>query len=196
MKFSVKRSSLKGSVQIPGNKSATARAIVLGGLAEGVSTISNPLPGIDSFSIVNMMRALGARIDTPLPDHWVFEGVANEPQVPSSVLDAGNSGTGFYLLTAISGLVHGCSVLTGDYQICRRPSQPLIDALNDLGADAFSTRQFGARPIVVKGPITGGKTKLPGVNSQWLSPLLIAGLFVPEASPLLRTTSWNAPMWT
>ncbi len=62
MKFIVKKSQLKGTTRIPGNKSATARAIVLGGLADGVSRVRNPLPGIDSFSIVEMMRALGPRL--------------------------------------------------------------------------------------------------------------------------------------
>jgi 3-phosphoshikimate 1-carboxyvinyltransferase len=180
MKFVVKKSSLQGTIRIPGNKSATARAIVLGGLAEGTSQVSNPLPGIDSYSIVNMMRALGAKIDTTKTDKWVFEGVANQPQMPDCVLDAGNSGTGFYLLVAISALVDGYSVVSGDYQICRRPSQPLIDALNDFGAEVFSTRNSGTAPVVVKGPMKGGKSKLPGVNSQWLSPLLIAGALTPE----------------
>ena len=98
MKFIVKKSSLQGNTRLPGNKSATARAIVLGGLAQGTSKVSNALPGMDSFSIVDMMRALGARIDTTQPDRWVLEGVASKPQVPDCVLDAGNSGTGFYLL--------------------------------------------------------------------------------------------------
>lgn len=175
MKFVVKRSTLQGTTQIPGNKSASARAIVLGGLAEGVSRVSNPLPGLDSFSIVGMMQALGAKIDTSNPQEWVFEGIANRPRVPSCVLDAGNSGTGYYLLTAIASLIDGYSVISGDYQICRRPVQPLIEALNDLGAQVFSTRNAGVAPLVIKGPLKGGRTKLPGVNSQWLSPLLIAG---------------------
>src|SRR5512139_2033660 len=148
MKFIVKRSTLQGIAQIPGNKSASARAIVLGGLSEGVSRVSNPLPGVDSFSIVGMMRALGANIDTSNPQEWVFEGVANQPRVPSCVLDAGNSGTGYYLITAIAALIDGYSVITGDYQICRRPAQPLIDALNDLGAQVFSTRNAGVAPLV------------------------------------------------
>jgi 3-phosphoshikimate 1-carboxyvinyltransferase len=175
MKFVVKKSILQGVAQIPGNKSATARAIVLGGLAEGVSRVSNPLSGLDSFSIVGMMQALGAKINTSNPQEWIFEGAANKPQVPSCVLDAGNSGTGYYLLTAIASLIDGYSVISGDYQICRRPAQPLIDALNDLGAQVFSTRKSGVAPLVIKGPLEGGRTKLPGINSQWLSPLLIAG---------------------
>ena len=193
MKFNVKKSSLQGTTRIPGNKSATARAIVLGGLAEGVSRVSNPLPGLDSFSIIEMMRALGAKIDTTKTDEWVFEGVANQPQVPGCVLDAGNSGTGFYLLVAISALVDGCSVVSGDYQICRRPSQPLIDALNDSGAKVFSTRNSGTAPVVVKGPMKGGKSKLPGVNSQWLSPLLIASALTPEGATIMEDNLMERP---
>jgi 3-phosphoshikimate 1-carboxyvinyltransferase len=180
MRFVVRRSGLQGTTRIPGNKSATARAIVLGGLSDGVSTVTNPLPGIDSFSIVNMMRALGAKIDTDRRDQWTFQGVANRPQVPGCVLDAGNSGTGYYLLTAISALVEGCSIVSGDYQICYRPAGPLISALNDLGATVFSTRNSGTAPLVVHGPMKGGRTTLPGINSQWLSPLLIAGALTPD----------------
>jgi 3-phosphoshikimate 1-carboxyvinyltransferase len=193
MKFVVKRSTLQGTTQIPGNKSATARAIVLGGLAEGVSRVSNPLAGLDSLSIVGMMQALGAKIDTSNSEEWVFEGVANQPRVPSCVLDAGNSGTGYYLLTAIASLIDGTSVISGDYQICRRPAQPLIEALNDLGARVFSTRNAGVAPLVIKGPLKGGRTKLPGVNSQWLSPLLIAGPLSQEGITVIEDNLMERP---
>jgi 3-phosphoshikimate 1-carboxyvinyltransferase len=193
VKYIVKRSSLMGKTRIPGNKSATARAIVLGGLAEGTSRVINPLPGIDSFSIIDMMRALGARIDTDRSGEWVFEGVANRPQVPGCVLDAGNSGTGYYLITAVSALIDGFSVVTGDYQICYRPAQPLIDALNELGATVFSTRNSGTAPLVVRGPLRGGRTSLPGINSQWLSPLLIAGALTPDGVTVTVKNSVEHP---
>jgi 3-phosphoshikimate 1-carboxyvinyltransferase len=180
MKFIVSPSNLQGTVRIPGNKSATARAIVIGGLAEGVSKVKNPLPGIDSFSIIKMMRAFGAKIDTNSSEEWILEGVANRPQVPGCVLDAENSGTGYYLITAVAATINGYSVVSGDYQVCYRPAQPLIDALNDLGAKVFSTRNSGTAPLVVKGPMKGGRTRLPGINSQWLSPLLIAGALTPD----------------
>lgn len=193
MKFIVTRSSLQGTTRIPGNKSATARAIILAALAEGASKVGNCLPGLDSFSIVEMMRALGAKIDTSNPEYWVFEGVGNQPQVPPCVLDAGNSGTGYYQIAAIASLINGCSVVSGDYQICRRPAQPLIDALGDLGANVVSTRGNGLAPLVVKGPMTGGKTKLPGVNSQWLSPLLIAGGLTPEGITVVEDNLMERP---
>ncbi len=193
MRFIVKRSTLQGTAQIPGNKSASARAIVLGGLAEGVSRVSNPLPGVDSLSIVGMMRALGAHIDTSNPQEWVFEGVTNQPKVPGCVLDAGNSGTGYYLLTAIASLMNGCSVITGDDQICRRPAQPLIEALNDLGAQVFSTRNAGVAPLVIRGPLKGGRTQLPGINSQWLSPLLITGALSQEGVTIIEDNLMERP---
>jgi len=186
MKFVVRKSTLEGTTEIPGNKSATARAIVLGGLAEGVSRVTNPLAGKDSYSIVGMMEALGARIDTSNAKEWILEGVANRPHVPSCVLDAGNSGTGYYILTAVASLIDGYSVISGDYQICRRPAQPLVDALNDLGAEVFSTRGNGCAPLVVRGPLKGGQTKLPGINSQWLTPLLIAGALSKEGVTILE----------
>jgi 3-phosphoshikimate 1-carboxyvinyltransferase len=193
MKFAVRKSTLKGTAQIPGNKSATARAIVLGSLAGGVSRVSNPLPGLDSFSIVGMMQALGAKIDTSNFQSWIFEGVANKPQVPECVLDAGNSGTGYYLSTAIASLINGYSVISGDYQICRRPAQPLIDALNDLGAQVFSTRDAGVAPLVIKGPLKGGRTKLPGINSQWLSSLLIAGALSRDGITVIEDNLMERP---
>jgi len=180
MKFIVKESRLEGTTRIPGNKSATARAIVIGSLADGISRVGNPLPGADSFSIVEMMRGLGAKVETTGQQEWILEGVGNEPHVPGCVLDAGNSGTGYYFLTAVSSLLDSCSVVTGDYQICRRPAQPLIDALNELGASIFSTRNSGTAPLVVRGPLQGGKTKLPGIISQWLSSILIAGALTPR----------------
>lgn len=193
MKFFVKQSSLHGTTRIPGNKSATARAIVLAALADGKSRVGNPLPGVDSFSIVDMMRALGAKIDTSNPDAWIFEGVANQPAVPDRVIDAGNSGTGYYLLAAVCSLINGFSVVSGDYQICRRPAQPLIDSLNDLGGIVYSTRNSGIAPLVVKGPLKGGKTSLPGVNSQWLSPLLIAGALTPEGITIVEDNLMERP---
>ncbi len=99
MKFVVKRSTLQDATQIPGNKSATARAIVLCSLAEGVSEVSNLLSGLDNFSIIGMMQALGAKIDTSNLQEWVFEGVANKPRVPKCVLEDGNSGTSYYFLS-------------------------------------------------------------------------------------------------
>lgn len=174
MKFIVKKSTLSGVATIPGNKSGTARGIIFGSLADGTTTLLNPLTNSDSYSIVAMMEALGAEIDTSNDAKWLIKGTGGKLAVPACVLDAENSGTGFYFLLALCGQVPGYSVLTGDYQICYRPAQPMIDALNALGATAFSTRNSGTAPIVVKGPFTGGEISFSGVNSQWMTPFLCA----------------------
>jgi 3-phosphoshikimate 1-carboxyvinyltransferase len=121
-----------------------------------------------------MMRALGAKIDTSDNTQWIIEGTKGKLAVPACVLDAENSGTGFYFVLALCSLIPGCSVLTGDYQICYRPAQPMLDAINTLGGEAFSTRGTGTAPVVVRGPIKGGRVSFPGVNSQWMTPFLCA----------------------
>ena len=174
MRYHINPSVLSGNATIPGNKSGTARGVVFGALADGDSTLYNPLTNLDSYSIVKMMTALGAEIDTSDDREWHIKGVGGNLRVPGCVLDAENSGTGFYFALAIASLIDGYSVLTGDYQICYRPAQPMIDAINAMGGVAFSTRNSGTAPIVVKGRIKGGEFSMPGVNSQWMTPFLCA----------------------
>jgi len=172
--FLVSKSKLCGTIRIPGNKSGTARGIVFGSLADGVTRIRNPLHNIDSFSIIKMFRAMGAEIDTGNPSEWVIHGTGGALKQPGQILDAENSGTGFYFALACASLVEGWTALSGDYQICYRPAQPMIDAINAMGGEAFSTRGNGCAPVVVKGRIKGGEFSLPGVNSQWMTPFLAA----------------------
>jgi len=172
MKLLVERSRLSGRALIPASKSHTIRAVAIAALAGGRSTIINPLVSADTLAAVDACRALGAEIATN--GDWVVKGVAGRPSVPDNVIDVRNSGTTLYITMGMAALVNGCSVFTGDYQIRSRPAQPLIDALNDLGADLCSTRANGQPPLVVRGPIKGGVTELDGSKtSQYLTSLLI-----------------------
>lgn len=74
MKFVINRSTLSGEARIPGNKSGTARGVIFGSLADGTTTLLNPLTNIDSYSIVKMMTALGAEIDTSDDKKWIIKG--------------------------------------------------------------------------------------------------------------------------
>lgn len=173
MKFRVTPGNLKGTARIPASKSNTTRAVAIATMAEGTSVIENPLPSRDCLSTCEVCRGFGAQIEN-LPDRWIVKGVGC-PQLPSNVLDVGNSGTTLYIVTAMAALIpEGYTVITGDYQIRYRPAGPLLGSLVALGATAFSTRGNGCAPLVVRGRIRGGKTALPGVNSQWLTPLLFA----------------------
>lgn len=176
MKCVARPGELHGEATIPGSKSNTTRAVVFATLAPGRSIIHNPVHSIDCYSTVEVCRSLGATIEVN-GEQWIVDGVGPEPKVPSDILNVGNSGTTLYIITAVGALLkNGYAVVSGDYQIRRRPSAPLVRALCELGATAFCTRpDIGAAPIVVGGPLVGGRTTLPGVNSQWLTPLLIVG---------------------
>ncbi len=173
MQFIVEKSALTGAARIPGSKSNTTRAVVFATLAEGESVIENPVPSVDCLSTAEVCRGLGAEIDTSKPA-WTVKGVGRNLRVPDDVLNVGNSGTTLYITMATAALIpDGYTLITGDYQIRYRPAGPLLQALNDLGATAFSTRDNGCAPAVIRGRLKGGVTSLPGVNSQWLTPLLI-----------------------
>lgn len=171
MRFIVSPSNLKGTITIPGSKSNTTRAVFIASLAEGKSIIRNPLESVDCLSTVKVCRGFGAKIETG--EDWIVHGVGSNLIIPDDVLDMGNSGTTYYIATATATLINGFTVITGDHQIRRRPAGPLIAALNDLGGIVFSTRGSGFAPLVVRGILKGGKAHLPGINSQWLTPLLI-----------------------
>jgi len=177
MKFLVNPTErLYGSVSIPGNKSATARALILGALAEGETTIRNPLHNADSYSILHMLESMGAAFDTSDDGLWRVKGTGGRLSQPVNVLDAGNSGTGFYCCTWLASSIPAKSVMTGDYQICYRPAGPLVEAANRLGARIVSTRDNGLAPLWIEGGIRGGKRlTFPGHNSQWYTGLMMIG---------------------
>lgn len=167
--------NLTGDVKIPGSKSGTARGLLLGTFAKGTSHIYNPMPGIDSYSIIECCELLGAKIDARNDDHWIVESPGFENlKIPANVLNVGNSGTGFYFLTTVAAMLEGKSIISGDYQICYRPIAPLLEAIRQMGGKAISTRDNELAPLLIEGKIEGGHTiKMPGKNVQWSIGLMI-----------------------
>jgi len=172
MKLIVKKSALKGSIEIPASKSHTIRAVVIASLAGGTSRIVSPLDSGDTRSAVSACRALGAEIE--IDKEWVVKGCGGTPQVRSSKIDAGNSGTSLRLTTSVAALQDKEVVFDGDASLRTRPMQPLLDALSNLGAKAYSLERKGYCPIRVKGKMNGGTTEVSGLSSQYLSSLLIS----------------------
>ncbi|MFQ5712053.1 MAG: 3-phosphoshikimate 1-carboxyvinyltransferase, partial [Candidatus Geothermarchaeales archaeon] len=164
-----------GSVTAPPSKSYTHRAILISLMAEGRSRISNPLYSGDTWASIYACRALGGEVDVE-KRRLTVEG-SFPLRSPETVIDVENSGTTMRLVTALSAHVEeGYTVLTGDESIRRRPMQPLIEALNQLGANCWSTRLNGLPPIVVRGGgLRGGEVEIRGdVSSQFISALLVA----------------------
>jgi len=174
MKFVVKKSEIKGSIEIPGSKSHTIRALFFAGLAQGQSNIIKPLESDDTQSAIIACKAFGADIKVN-KDGFNVSGFGRNPKTPDNVIDVGNSGTTLRIALGTASLIEGYSVFTGDYQIRKRPLLPLIDALNNLGAEVRSTRNNGMAPVIIKGKAKGGKTLLDAVSSQFLTSLLING---------------------
>jgi 3-phosphoshikimate 1-carboxyvinyltransferase len=171
MKCSVEKSELSGTISCPPNKSYTHRAIFLASLAKGRSTIRNVLLSRDTIATISACKIFGAKISTNYSTLLIDSSGDVFPT--QSEIDASNSGTTIRVSAAIASLSDNQITLTGDPSLRKRPMQPLLDALEKIGARCTSTD--GTPPITVKGRIKGGDTSISGsVSSQFVSALLIA----------------------
>jgi len=173
MRFNVQTSSLAGSVTIPGSKSHTIRGLMLGALAEGVSTLVRPLRSSDTESCAAVCRALGAQVEADSDEAWTVRGTAGRPTAARAPVDVGNSGTTLFLALTAAALADGQTEFTGDEQTRRRSAGPLLQALRRLGATAHSRAGNGCAPLVVGGGLRGGRIAIECPTSQYLSSLLI-----------------------
>ena len=170
MKCRVEKSEINGDIVCPPNKSYTHRAIFIASLAMDKSIIKNILRSEDTNATIGACKNFGVEIDDVGNDVTVTS--ANELKIKSDTIDAANSGTTIRIATAIASLADDKITLTGDSSLKKRPMQPLLDALESLGAQCSSSN--GKPPISVKGRIKGGKVKIPGnMSSQFISALMI-----------------------
>lgn len=181
------RGHLKGNITVPGSKSCTIRAVMLGMLADGITTIHNPLASRDGISALRAAKLLGATVSADQKNHiWTIQGLSGVPKVPDDVIDTLNSGTTTSFTTGICTLLtNGYAVITGDEQIRNRPWRHETDALKELGATCIHTRgKNDSPPLVISGPIHGGKCHLPGFNSQHVSGVLVPAALLPEGESI------------
>lgn len=184
MKLTIGKSEVKGTVSAPPSKSYTHRAIAIAALSKRVQ-VNAPLISEDTKATIRASEAFGAEIE-PGKGSLIIKGFDGKPQVPDNVIDVANSGTTLRIMTAVASLVNGAAVLTGDASIRTRPNTPLLNALNDLGAEAFSTRNNGMAPVVVRGKMKGGRVHIDGsISSQFVSALLIACPFAENETSIL-----------
>ena len=170
MNCRVEKSEISGNIVCPSNKSYTHRAIFLASLADGKSIIKNILRSGDTNATINACKNFGVEIKDVGNDITVSS--TGELKINSNTIDAANSGTTIRIATAISALSNDKIVLTGDSSLKKRPMQPLLNALESLGAKCSSSN--GNPPISVSGKISGGEVKIPGnISSQFISALMI-----------------------
>lgn len=170
--------ALRGRIQVPGDKSISHRALMLGALAEGQTTISGLLLGEDPRSTASCFRSLGATISELNSEQVIVTGIGlGQLQEPIEVLDAGNSGTTMRLMLGIlASHSDRFFTVTGDASLRSRPMRRVIDPLRQMGAQIWH-RQGGFAPIAVQGqrlqPI---RYHSPIASAQVKSCILLAGL--------------------
>ncbi len=174
MEVTVTASTVTGSAYAPPSKSYTHRAIFAGGYAEG-AFVRRPLVSADTRASMRAVEAFGGSVEER-EDGIEIAGFEGSPSVPGDVIDCANSGTTMRLALGTAGLVDGLTVLTGDDSLRSRPQGPMLDAIEQLGGWAESTRGNDQAPIVVEGWPGGGTVEIPGdVSSQFITSLLMAG---------------------
>ncbi len=179
---------LRGSVTVPGDKSISHRALMLGALAVGETRIEGLLESEDVLSTANALRAMGSTIERGNDGIWTVHGAGLgallEPEGP---LDMGNSGTSARLLLGLIGGHAISAALIGDASLSRRPMGRVIDPLRQMGA-GIESAAGGRLPLLVHGartpvPIT---YELPVPSAQVKSAILLAGLNGPGITTIIE----------
>ncbi|MDQ4013228.1 MAG: 3-phosphoshikimate 1-carboxyvinyltransferase, partial [Thermoproteota archaeon] len=150
VRIQLRRSRINGVVRCPPSKSYTHRAIAIASLANGESIINMPLVSRDTIATLSASRALGINID----QHRARITIDGKYPLdtPQNIINAENSGTTIRIYAAMAALTRrGFTVLTGDASLRRRPMQPLLDGLNQLGVVCFSSQMNGLSPLLIKG---------------------------------------------
>lgn len=165
-------------VELPGSKSLTNRALLVGALAEGRSLIRHALFSDDTRAMHDALTRLGIRVEADeAAAGYVVHGRGGRIPAGDAELSIGNAGTAARFLTAAVALGHGRYLIDGTPRMRRRPIEPLLDGLRQLGADARAHFDNGCPPVVVRASgLPGGVARLRGdISSQYFSALLLAG---------------------
>lgn len=170
---------MTGEARVPGDKSISHRAIMLGALANGTTRVSGFLEGDDALATVAAFRAMGVVIDGPEDGRVTVHGVGlHGLQAPAAPLDLGNSGTTIRLLSGLlAGQVFDCE-LTGDESLRKRPMARVMEPLDRMGA-VISGAEGGRPPLRISGgqALHGIHYDLPMASAQVKSCVLLAGLY-------------------
>lgn len=173
---------LDASIQPPGSKSLTNRALVCAALAEGPSQLNGALSSEDTLVMMDALRQLGISIDWSTDNTCLhIGGLPEKPLATALQLDIANSGTTIRFLSALLSTIDGEYRLDGTRRMKERPMGDLIDAITQLGGHIRSLGDNNCPPLLVKGNgLPGGLATLRGdISSQFLSGLLLAA---PRAS--------------
>lgn len=178
MKVLTKKTSLHGSLSVPGDKSISHRAIMFGSLAEGTTTIRGFLKGADCLSTINCFRKMGICIEETNDTIYVHGKGLHGLSESKEILDVGNSGTTTRLISGILAGQNFPSVLSGDASLNSRPMKRIMTPLTMMEADITSCKGNGCAPLAIKGkPLKAIHYQSPVASAQVKSCVLLAGLY-------------------
>jgi 3-phosphoshikimate 1-carboxyvinyltransferase len=182
-------SALRGDITVPGDKSISHRAVMIGAIANGTTEITGFLRAADPLSTIDCMRKLGVDIDVNERSIVIKGNGLQSLNKPVSMLDAGNSGTTIRLLSGILAGQKFPTVISGDKYLVKRPMKRIVDPLRKMGADVRSSAE-GTPPLefIPAGRLQAIRYELPIPSAQVKSAILFAGLFADGTTQVVETT--------
>lgn len=181
--------SLQGDVQVPGDKSISHRAIILGSLAQGTTTVEGFLDSDDCLATLKAFQAMGVVIDQPTKQRLTIHGVGKHGlKKPDAAIDCGNSGTTMRLLSGVLAAQPFSSKLTGDSSLLKRPMERVARPLMQMGAEIVT--HDGRPPFAihkVRG-LEGITYEMPEASAQVKSCILLAGMYASGETSVIEAS--------
>lgn len=178
---------LSGRVRVPGDKSISHRALMLGALATGETRVTGLLEADDVLATARAVAALGAEVGRD-GDAWIVRGRGvGGLTAPAAALDFGNSGTGARLMMGIVAGHDMTAVFTGDSSLCRRPMGRVLTPLRRMGLAVLEARE--TLPLTLRGSdeLVPIDYRLPVASAQVKSAVLLAGLHAPGRTTVIES---------
>jgi 3-phosphoshikimate 1-carboxyvinyltransferase len=186
----VRQARMAGRLTAPPSKSITHRALLLAALAEGDCRVIDPLWSADTRATLAALRQLGAEAEEEADGCVTFAAWALAPA--GFPIDCANAGTTLRLITAQAARLPATTVIRGDRSLSGRPNAALLGALRQLGARVDAPE--GRAPIMVRGPMLGGRAELDAsLSSQFVTALLLAAPFLEDPTELVVSSLASAP---
>jgi 3-phosphoshikimate 1-carboxyvinyltransferase len=168
---------LKGVIEIPGDKSISHRSVMFGSIANGVTRVTNFLPGDDCLSTISCFRKLGVVIEENENEITIYGNGFDGLKEPNDLLDVGNSGTTIRLLLGILAGRPFHSSLIGDHSIGKRPMTRVTEPLKTMGAKIDGRKNGEFTPLSMRGgSLNPIHYQMPVASAQVKSALILAGL--------------------
>src|SRR3954453_20494569 len=186
MEFRIKRAPrIEAEITVPGDKSISHRAVIIGALTNGICALRGFLPSDNCLRTVQAMRALGIKIEHPEPDKLIVHGKKRLLTAPPGEIDCGNSATTMRLLAGLLAGQSFDSVLVGGATLSARPMDRVIAPLRKMGGNIPAQGPNETAPIQIHGvKLKGGSHVLPIASAQVKSAVLLAGLFPKGKTPV------------